>query len=243
MGYQSCNLAIIQNANNIYCDSGYRGCGDTLITATKNIYVTGYLEIMYNSTIISSNVDGNNMNVYFLTDLESYQSTVTICCSRNDNCTIFCKTYDSCQDRTTSSAVQVYCKGNCQFVCSPDDGILCPQRINSSCPFVPTTAPTTLPSGQPTMPSVPPTTNPTSAPTIRGTPLIEWWFDNTSAAISSSLSAQGYDGVFDIKLYHNGVLKTDPFDNSDGGMYLDGYGHMICVNTDSGNVSYALTSV
>ena len=59
------------------------------------------------------------------------------------------------------------------------------------------------------------------------TPLIWWNFDNTTANIDYELSLLGYDGYFDISLYHNNTLKSDPFDSSNGA-YLDGHGHLIC---------------
>lgn len=166
LGFRSCSFATLSNARNIYCDAGFEGCSDTIITRSKNIFVTGYGDVISNTTIIGNNVDANKMNVYILSNLESYHSSVIICCNKNDICTIVCGTYYSCQD-SIGSAVRVYCNnGNCEFACSPADGISCPERRNGSCPGVPTAFPTTMPTNIPsTVPSSLPSDVPSSFPT------------------------------------------------------------------------------
>ena len=63
-------------------------------------------------------------------------------------------------------AVQVYCKGNCTFICSPDDGILCLTNTKSLTDFS-TSTPTNLPSIYPTsIPTYSPSNIPTPSPTI-----------------------------------------------------------------------------
>ena len=80
------------------------------------------------------------------------------------------------------------------------------------------------------------------SPTSTVTPLIQWSFDNTSASIDTSKLSSNYSDYFDIILFNNHTAKSDPYDSSDGHLYLDGNGHLICVPSTPDDQSYALSN-
>ena len=48
-----------------------------------------------NRTIMSDNLHGNQMIVHLLEDLESYNSSIVISCTKNHDCVIVCGTCHS----------------------------------------------------------------------------------------------------------------------------------------------------
>ena len=69
---------------------------------------------------------------------------------------------------------------------------------------------------------------------------MEWTFDDTSANVDSSISS--YKNVFNFTIYTAGSPKSDPYDSSDGGAYLDGQGHLICPAITTSNMAFVLSN-
>ena len=102
-GGESCQDTDINNCKYLYC-TGYGSCSSTNIDSVENILFYGYKS--GESSKITSGGNGVTMNIYFCGYLSEYE--VSLYCSTNDVCIVYCASSDDCSSRNTPQ-----CEGDC----------------------------------------------------------------------------------------------------------------------------------